>query len=66
MTEMDDGWVEVPSVHEPIVRTRFEKKNPPQYLQPPSHHSQPFILLLILVPTQLRRKYLGITFTSLK
>ena len=27
MTEMDDGWVEVPAVHEPIVRTRFAKKN---------------------------------------
>ena len=26
MTEMVDGWVEVPAVHEPIVRTRFEKK----------------------------------------
>jgi hypothetical protein len=24
---MDDGWVEVPAVHEPIVRTRFEKKS---------------------------------------
>ena len=26
MTEMVDGWVEVPAVHEPIVRTRSEKK----------------------------------------
>ena len=26
MTEMVDGWVEVPAVHEPIVRTRFEEK----------------------------------------
>ena len=26
MTEMVDGWVEVPAVHEPIVRTRFAKK----------------------------------------
>jgi hypothetical protein len=25
VTEMDDGWVEVPTVHEPIVWTRFEK-----------------------------------------
>ena len=29
MTEMDDGWVEVPAVHESIVRTSFEKKNTP-------------------------------------
>ena len=27
MTEVDDGWVEVPGVHDPIVRTRFDKKN---------------------------------------
>ena len=27
MTKMDDGWVEVPVVHEPIVRTRFAEKN---------------------------------------
>ena len=26
MTEMDDGWVEVPAVRDPIVQTRFEKK----------------------------------------
>ena len=26
MTEMVNGWVEVPAVREPIVRTRFEKK----------------------------------------
>ena len=26
MPEMDDGWVEVPAVHEPIVPTRFAKK----------------------------------------
>ena len=26
MTEMDDRWVEVPVIHDPIVRTRFEKK----------------------------------------
>ena len=25
MTEMDDGWVEVPAVHEPVVRARFAK-----------------------------------------
>ncbi|KIJ93015.1 hypothetical protein K443DRAFT_413889 [Laccaria amethystina LaAM-08-1] len=23
---MVDGWIEVPVIHEPIVRTRFEKK----------------------------------------
>ena len=28
MTEMDDGWAEAPTVHEPIVRTRFAKKKP--------------------------------------
>ncbi|KIJ90782.1 hypothetical protein K443DRAFT_116112, partial [Laccaria amethystina LaAM-08-1] len=28
VTEMVDGWIEVPVVHEPIVRTRFEKKKP--------------------------------------
>ncbi|KIJ94348.1 hypothetical protein K443DRAFT_110577, partial [Laccaria amethystina LaAM-08-1] len=27
VTEMVDGWIEVPIVHEPIVRNRFEKKN---------------------------------------
>ena len=27
MTETDDGWVEVPAVHDPTVWTRFEKKN---------------------------------------
>ena len=26
VTEMDDRWVEVPVIHDPIVRTRFEKK----------------------------------------
>ena len=26
MTRMDDGWVEVPAVHEPIVQTRFANK----------------------------------------
>ena len=26
MTEMVDGWLEVPAVHEPIVRIRFEEK----------------------------------------
>ena len=25
MTEMDDGWVEVAAVYDPIVWTRFEK-----------------------------------------
>ena len=28
MTEVDDGWVELPAVHDPIVRTRFDKKKP--------------------------------------
>ena len=27
MMEMDNGWVEVPAVHEPIVGTRFATKN---------------------------------------
>jgi len=27
VTEMDDGRVEVPVVHDPIVGTRFEKNN---------------------------------------
>ena len=27
MVEVDDGWVELPAVHDPIVQTRFEKKN---------------------------------------
>ena len=26
MTEVDDGWVELPAVHDPIVWTRFDKK----------------------------------------
>ena len=26
MVEVDDGWVELPAVHDPIVQTRFEKK----------------------------------------
>ena len=26
MTKMDDAWVEVPAIHEPIPQTRFEKK----------------------------------------
>jgi hypothetical protein len=26
VTELDDGSVEVPAVHEPIVQTRFERK----------------------------------------
>ena len=26
MTEVDDGWVELPAVYDPIVRTRFVKK----------------------------------------
>ena len=26
MTEVDDRWVELPAVHDPIVRTRFDKK----------------------------------------
>ncbi|KIJ91069.1 hypothetical protein K443DRAFT_115624, partial [Laccaria amethystina LaAM-08-1] len=29
MTEMVDGWIEVPVVYEPIVRTRFGKKPSP-------------------------------------
>ena len=28
MVEVDDGWVELPAVHDPIVRTRFEIINP--------------------------------------
>ena len=27
MTEVDDGWVELSAVHDPIVRTRFDKKD---------------------------------------
>jgi hypothetical protein len=27
VTEMVDGWIDVPVVHGPIVRTRFEKEN---------------------------------------
>ena len=32
MTEMDDGWVEVPAIHEPIVWTRFEKTSRMSFL----------------------------------
>ena len=68
MMKMDNGWVEVPAIHEPIMWTRFEKRKLPQYLQPPlPHHIQPLIFLLILVPPQPWRKYLDtVAFTSLK
>ena len=59
MTEMDNGWVEVPAVQEPIVRTRFEKKNLPQYLQPPFSPLPAVNLFTYSGPTTASKKILG-------
>ena len=59
MTEMDNGWVEVPAVHEPIARTRFEKKNLPQYLQSPFSPHPAVSLFTYSSPTTASKKILG-------